>query len=204
MILYSVKKAKNPHLSDGEACDLAGIDRQLPSRWLAKYGHHYREWIEEALDHDSADDAEVLERVGMVNAVQGNYQFWRDMARQKGVIKEEVKEVKISINTDFSALLNGVNGDIVEARKRILLKARGVVVPGGPGMAAAAGVGEYPGAGDGAGELQERPLEMANALGTDRGRSERDQPLPALSERPAFASAYRVLDEGEVPPGAEE
>ncbi len=202
MILYSIHKAKNQGLADSEVCALAGLDAQNPMRWRVKYGTYFTDWLEEAIDHQSMDDAAVLERVGMIQAAQpGNYQYWRDMSRSKGVLKDEIKEVKITLNTDFSALLGG---DLAEARKRILLKARGMVVPGRPGVATGAGEREHPGPGNRASDVQERSLEMANALGKDRGRSERSEPLPAVPKQDSFAMLVELLDEGEIPSSSEE
>lgn len=203
MILFSIFKAENPGKSEDELCELAGIDPQLPSRWARKYGTLYLEWLDEAEDQSVLDDAKVLERVGMMQAVQpGNYQYWRDMAKSKGVIKEEVREQKITINTDFSAILLA-GGSFDEARARILETHRGMGNAIGSGMAAPPRVGEPEGAGVGARPLQARPVALAHALGADGGRAEQREPLPAVPEQDTFAGSYVVLDEGEVSTSAE-
>lgn len=205
MILFSVVKSRHPGMSDEEACLEAQLDPQLPARWAGKYGSYYLDWIEEAIDQGvAADDAAVLERVGMVNALQGNFQFWREMARTKGVIKEELPSKGITINTDFTVVLAAVGGDVHAARARLLQAARGLGDPGGSGMASPLSLGQPAGAGARAGELQARPVEMAHALGANRGRAEQGPAIPAVSKQAAFASTYVVLDEGEVPTGAEE
>lgn len=128
-LLFAINKAKNPHLSDDEVCDMMAIKKSAPTEWYRKYGTHYKEWLDEALDTFGNDqEAKMLEAVGMMQALKaGNYQYWRDMARTKGVIKEEVKTQNITINTDFSAIL--LSGNVQEARQRILAELRGVQAP---------------------------------------------------------------------------
>lgn len=124
MILYSIHKAKG--LSDAEACLAAEIDPQLPGRWATKYGTYYTEWLSEACDQGVMDDAAVLERVGMVNALQGNYQFWRDMARTKGVIKEEQPKASLTINTDFRVIMTASGGDLEALRAKMMEELLGI------------------------------------------------------------------------------
>ena len=204
MILYSIYKADHPELPDADICDQAGISRELPGSWRRKYKEYFTNWIEEAIDAGTSDDRKVLERVGMMQAVQaGNYQYWRDMARTKGVIKEPEQKPGLTVNTNFTQILVEVGGNFEAARARILQAARGVEDGSIPGLAGPAHGGEHPGAGAGAGEVQDRPVVLANALGANRGRAKSAQPVPAVPERPAFTSSYEVLDDGEVPPSTE-
>jgi len=205
MILYSIFKGKNPGMADHLVCEKAKIDPQLPMRWRVKYGVMYTEWLEEACDQESGDDAAVLERVGMMQAVQpGNFQYWREMSKTKGVIKEEAPKQGLTINTDFTVIMAGAGGNLDAARRRLLSAARGLGDSGGAGVVELARLRGSQGEGVGAGHVQGRPLEMANALGPDRGRPEPGPAIPAISEQAAFAGSYEVLDEGEIPPGAQE
>lgn len=124
-LLFAMNKAKNPHLSEEEVCDMMHMARRNLTAWKTKYGSHFLEWLEEAVDTFGNDqEAKMLEAVGMMQALKSNnYQYWRDMARTKGVIKEEVKTQNITINTDFSQILIG---DVKTARERILQELRGV------------------------------------------------------------------------------
>lgn len=205
MILYSIHKARNPGLSDQEVCDRAGVDPQNPMRWKVKYGTYFIDWLEEACDQEVGDDAAVLERVGMIQAVQGgNFQYWREMARTKGVIKEEQPKAALTINTDFTVIMQATGGNLDAVRNQLLLAARGVVELQGSGVAAPDHGREHQGAGARARDVQARPVEMAHALGANRGRPEQGAPLSTLPEQAAFASSYEVLDEGEVSAGAQE
>lgn len=210
MILYSIHKSRNQHLSDSEVCAKAGLDPQLPNRWAVKYGSLYMDWLGEAMELETGDDALVLERFGMMQALQpGNFQYFREMAKTKGVIKDEAPKASLTLNTDFNVILLATGGDLNAARAQLLQAARGLAIPGGPAMALPAlGAERQPGsdqgAGNRAGHLQGGPLEVSDALGSDGGRPEQGEPVPALSRRPAFASSYRVLDEGEIPASAEE
>ena len=81
MILYSIMRAKNPGADNAEVCRQAGCAPDMPGRWAGKYGSHFTNWLEEALDAQVDDDAAVLERIGMIEASQGNFTFWKEMAR---------------------------------------------------------------------------------------------------------------------------
>lgn len=208
MILYAIKKAKNQHLCDSEVCGLAKIDPQLPNRWEVKYGSYFRDWLEEAMDMEVEDEAEVLHAVGMMQAVRpGNFQYWREMARTKGVIKEEQPKIGLTLNTDFTVVMAAVGGDFNAARARILQDLRGVGDAGGsrvalplePGYA-----GGDPGPGAGTSQVQERPVALAHALGANGGRAEHREPVSAVPESHSFTSTYEVLDDGEILVGAEE
>lgn len=205
MILYGIYKARNQHLGDGEVCDMAKIDRQLPMRWKVKFGTYFTDWLEQTIEMESGDDALVLERFGMMQALQpGNYQYFRDLARSKGVIKEEESKKSLTINTDFTVILQASGGDLHAVRDRLLQAARGLEHQGGSRVVESHRLGKPEGAGGGAGDVQGEPVAVANALGADRGRAERTQPIPAVPEQDSFASTYRVLDEGEVFAGAKE
>lgn len=208
MVLYSIHKGRFPGLSDSEVCDKAGLDRELPARWEKKYGSYFTDWLTEAVDMDSGDDAAVLERVGMMQAAQpGNFQYWREMARTKGVIKDEQPKKGITLNTDFTVVLQNFGGDLAAAKDQLLRAARGLGESGGAGVVESHRLDHQPhepqGAGNRAGAMQGRPVALADSLGADRGRAEQREPVPAVPQRPAFASTYVVLDEGEIPAGAE-
>lgn len=126
MLLFAMKKAENQAESDTEVARIAGIDPQLPNRWASKYGTLYLEWLEEFVDSTPmGNEAALLERVGMIQALQSNnYSFWKDLAKKYGVIKEEVGNLSITLNTDFTAVL--VEGSPERARERILREVMGV------------------------------------------------------------------------------
>lgn len=128
-LLFAMNKAKNPHLSEEEVCDMMHMARRNLTAWKTKYGSHFLEWLEEAVDTFGNDqEAKMLEAVGMMQALKSNnYQYWRDMARTKGVIKEEVKTQNITINTDFSGIMIG--GDIKTLRDKLLQEFRGIQAP---------------------------------------------------------------------------
>jgi hypothetical protein len=178
MILYAITASKHPHLVEDELCDLIGIHRRSVKRWKELYDspeqkkNYFSDWLEEFVDANTNIDEHkkaVLEAVGMINATQGNFQFWREMARTQGVIKEEPKNTSITINTDFSQIAIGADFD--EARRKMLENLRGVVVEGRPRVANDPKPGEREGSGVGASEMQDRSLVLPDTLGTNRRRS---------------------------------
>ena len=186
MVQFSLYKAEMPGATCAEVCASAGIDPQNPGRWASKYGSHFLIWLEEAVEHCGIDDARVLYRVGMAQAMQpGNYQYFRDFARTLGIIKDEVKVQNITINTDFSQILIACGGDLERARSELLQKARGVVIQARPGVALPIDVGQ-PGGGGGAGDrvsqLQGESMALDDSLGADGGCATEGKPVPAISK----------------------
>lgn len=184
MILYAVTRAKSPTLVDKEICELTGLAPPTIASWSAKYGHDYLEWLEEMIDQFMPDkEAEMLHAVGMIESLQGNFQFWKEMAKTKGVIKEDVKNLSVTINTDFSHVVNGESFE--DARKRILQSLRGVGESGKSRMAESAAIqhaGSSKSKGAGTRTVQERSVVLADPLGSDGGLSGTGQPLPAFSK----------------------
>lgn len=130
MILYSINLGKNPGLTSAEVCRLTKIDPGLPGKWAAKYGTYFLNWLEEAKDAQTDDDAAVLERVGMIRAVQaGGFSFWKEMARAKGVIKDEQPKKGLTINTDFTVIMQESGGNLELARQKMLAAVRGHAQP---------------------------------------------------------------------------
>jgi len=187
MQLFAIKKSESPGLGDGDIAKEMNIDPQLPRRWAERYGRHYLEWLEEYVESNvTGNEALVLERVGMVQAVQrNNYSFWRDMAKKHGVIKEEVKDTThITINTDFSHIF--VGADFNDARRKILDAYRGLGNKTGPGVVDVAHerLQICEGREDsGVGSMQDGPVEVVNPLGEDRGHAEQGEPVPAVPRK---------------------
>ena len=204
MELFALKKAVNPEMGDGDIARLAKIDPQAPGRWAKKYGSYYLSWLEEFLEQYVEDDhAKLLDMVGMTRARQGNFQFWDRMAKKHGVIADEPKEMKVTLNTNFEVILQG--GDLADARRRILQEVRGlgdaraIEVVSAPARELGGGV---EGSGGGAGDLPTGPLALPAPLGRDGGRSEREGAVSAVSKRPSLAGSDPRLGKRAVPPGA--
>lgn len=197
MILFAAAKARNPDMSDLEIFNELGTKTNLHKQWVKRYGEHYQNWLEEFVDGQTYRKSELLEIVGMSQAIQpGNYQYWRDMAKTHGVIRDEPKtSTTINVNTDFSQVHNGTES-FEDARRRLLSELRGVDYKGGSRVVDAVGI-PIPtgreGEGDRACRMQEEPLAMANPLGEDRGCSEQGVPIPAIPERPTPTSDDPLL-----------
>lgn len=132
-ILFALAMAKSPHLVEEEIAAEIGLSKTTLKTWKEKYGTKWQNWLEEMLDQHAPDkDAELLKSVGMIHALQGNYQFWKDLAKTAGVIKEDAKPLHVTINTDFSHI---ALGDFNEERARLLSELRSVGKSGKPGVA---------------------------------------------------------------------
>jgi len=195
-ILFAMCKAKNAHMTDSEVAHEVGITPQAVSRWRCDYGSSFSGWLEEMIDQYAPDkDAELLHAVGMVHAVQGNYNFWKDMAKSKGVIKEDSKPMHITINTDFSHISIG---DFHEERARLLSELRGVGKSGKSRVAEPVTIEHQGGSeskGDRTSEVQDRSMALANPLGSNRGRARTRQPVPALSQQATSSDSDSLLAE---------
>lgn len=173
MMIYALRKARSPGAPETELCASCGIEPSSPRKWKEKYGSYFSEWLEEFMELESGQDHELLEAVGMAQALQGgNFQYWREMARMKGVLKDEIKPSHITINTDFSQILIASGGNLEAARERLLASARGLEFKEGVRVVDALELREPASAGDGAIEVQDESMALAHALGGDRGRSE--------------------------------
>lgn len=202
MILFAMEKAKAPGDSDTEVAKRAGITPSSPSKWAKKYGTLYLEWLDEFIETAFySKQAEVLEAVGMIHATQGSYQHWRDMSKKHGVIAEDVKEVRVTLNTDFNIVL--AQGDLADARRRILQEVRGLGEPGKPrvvDVTPSKDASSPEGSGNRAGNLQGGSLALPDSLGGDGRQSERGTPIPALPERHTPTGVDKILAKRAVPP----
>lgn len=197
MILFAIEKAKAPDESDAELARRSGSNPNMPNAWARKYGELYKVWLDEFVEGASfSRESEVLELVGMIQASQGNFSFWKEMARKHGVIKDEVKELSLTINTDFSQILVG---DPNEARRRILLETRGVVVPTRPGVAAPTGIGQQEGAGSGAGDVLQKPMEIPNTLDSDGRQPEQGKSVSVVPKQNPPSGSRRILANRKIP-----
>ncbi len=194
-MLYAMCKAKNPTWSDPEIAKELGFGSATIGSWK-RYGSAFTSWLEEFIDQHAPDkEAELLHAVGMVEALQGNYNFWKDLAKSKGVIKEDTKNLTINLNTDFSHISIG---DFNEQRARILSELRGVGVSGKSGVAEPVTIehqGSNKGPGNRAGKVQGRPMAFLDTLGTDRGRNGTAESVPAVSEQEASTGGDSLLAE---------
>jgi hypothetical protein len=206
MWAFAIAKSKMPEASIEDIATEAGISAKTFYEWRKKYSRHFLEWLEDAVDSQHfGKEAALLEQIGMMQAMQpGNYQYWRDMARKHGVIADEVKSQNITINTDFSIISLG--GDIEEKRRRLLSQVFGLANGGGTPLAGTPALehqGSHSGAGNRASSVSERPVEVLDPLGADRGHSEQGISLPTVPEQDPPSSADPRLDEGAVLIGAE-
>jgi len=182
MMLYAMCKAKNPTWSDPEIASELGFGTSTIGSWK-RYGSAFTSWLEEFIDQHAPDkEAELLHAVGMVEALQGNYNFWKDLAKSKGVIKDEAKTFNLTINTDMSHI---AIGDFNEQRARLLSELRGVGISGKPRVAEPVTIehsSSSKGPGDRASEVQDRQVALVDSLGSDRGFTRKRKPVPTVSE----------------------
>lgn len=207
MILFAIQKAKNPSCTEEECLTALAINKASHANWKRKYGVHYLDWLEGMIDqHTDHKKVELLEAVGMVEAVQGSFPHWNALAKEYGLLRGDEKNVKITINTDFSkydAALSSA-ASFEDARRAILGELRGVEYKGRPGVAVPAGVRAHQGPGIRTVEVQGRSLEMDNSLGEDGGRPEREGALSAVPGRPSSHGDDPVLATVPASPSSEE
>jgi len=205
MMQFGIMKARDQAASDFQICQRLDINFSTFSRWRTKYGSYFTDWLEEFIEMQMGDHSALLEAKGMEMALQdGNFQYWREMARTKGVIKDDVKPASITINTDFTAIIAAAGGDLNAARARILQETRGLAQPGAAVVAPPAPQREQASPAARASDVQGGSLEVDNSLGEDRGHPEQGEPIPAVPRRHAPSSNYVVLDEGEISSNPEE
>ncbi len=203
MLLFAISKVRNPDLSDAEIFKELGSSKNLHKEWVKRYGKAYTDWLEEYMEGQTYRKSDLLEAVGMAQALQaGNYQYWRDMAKTHGVIRDEPKtSTTININTDFNQILSE-GKSFEESRRELLARLRGVEYKGRPRVVDAVGVtvsGGDGSEGDRASGVQEKPVAVDNSLGKDGGCSEPREPVPAIPVGQAPADPHPLLAKRKKP-----
>lgn len=190
MIIWAQYKCANMHLSEKEVSQGIGIQHSTFKGWEEKYTPHFQIWLEESYDQFSDyNDKKVslLEAVGMVEALQGNFQYWKEMSRTYGVIKDEAKnDIKLNFIGDFSRLLDK---DLDNAQDRLLSELSSVAVPKGQRMVKSSTEGNSGGLGDRISQMQEECVVLPDSLDSDGGCSEQGSSIPALPEQAAPTSS---------------
>lgn len=190
MLLYAITWAKDLTRVEDEVCDAIGIHRRSIKRWKELYDqpkqqrNYFSEWLEDTVESLANTDEQkksILEAVGMIEATQGGYQFWRDMSRTYGAIKEEVKSTSITINTDFSQIAIGANFD--EARRALLKSTQGVELPRTAPVAPIIEHQQPQGVGGGTGGVQEEPVAVLDPLATNGRYAKRGRAVPIIPSK---------------------
>lgn len=183
MIIFAAEKSKNPEMGDPDIARLAGLDPASPGMWVRKYGALYLTWLEECIEATAfGKEAQVLEMVGMIEASQGAFSFWKEMARKHGVIQDEVKELTVQVNTNFTTILAGESAQ--DARRRLLQEIRGLGNGGKPvvvDVTPSENTASPTSTGDRASNVQGGPVALPAALGSNRRRTKRREPIPGVS-----------------------
>ena len=161
LMWYVVKNRvgkKNIDMSDCKFLVKYDLGIKLISNWKLRYNigsdkHHlykkeiglcrpFDEWWENAKELALAPIKDVLEMVGRAEAAAGNFPFWKEMARTRGVISNEIIETR-NIHVDLKD-----DGKIIELskdqwnvrREAIMARLRGTDESAEDGMAESSSV----------------------------------------------------------------
>lgn len=145
--VIAVNKAENISKSNLEICKELGISEPEFSRWhndfviheFDKDGNvkasknHFQDWFDEVLEIRSGEEREMLRAVGMKKALEGEYNYWRDMSKTYGAISNDIVEHKHT-TIPFSLKENATLDDIKHAKAKLLAQQRSLGDAGGSGM----------------------------------------------------------------------
>lgn len=137
---------KNQGKSTEEILEQCGVTESEWKRWWSegkfleeKEGrtverNYFEEWWDSALQIKSGEEREMLRQVGLQKALDGNFNFWKEMARTYGSVTEEPAEgPKKAI--PFNLPTNATPEQLRDARQKLLESHRAVDDSAGSGMA---------------------------------------------------------------------
>jgi len=123
------------------------------------------QWYQEALENLGCNTKKMLEAVGKIMAANGEYSFWKDMARTYDVISaEKIEQKHTIIPADLGKYDELTDEQIERAQQRIMASLRGEEDKGDSRLLDDASEGQEPSE-NGADSLQERSLEIPIDLG---------------------------------------
>ena len=173
-------QAKNIDKTNEEILKSLDLSISLVETWDKQYGDYFRDFLVEALETFGQPLKESLHNLGWKMAMGGDFQFWKAMATTHGVVKNEVVEVNV-IARATKKLEDMSEGELLEHQKQLQAQLSGddSDLPavseehsGDGEMVAAPSGGEPRSDSNRDKPLQERPLEIPDALVQDRGRSQ--------------------------------
>lgn len=82
--------------------------------------NYFEEFFDESLQIRSGEEREMLRIVGMKRAMEGNYNYWRDMSRTYGTISAEQVEHKHMIIKFDELRSDATTAEIEDRRKKLL------------------------------------------------------------------------------------
>ena len=150
MLRVVVEMSKDEHQkkTNEEILKICGVTEKEWRDWwngyiIHEYGpdgevtsskNHFQEWWDSALQIKSGEERALLRQVGMQKALDGNFNFWTEMAKTYGSVTDEPAEpARKTIKFDLPK--NATPEQLREARQKLLESHRAVGESGSAGLA---------------------------------------------------------------------
>lgn len=181
MRLWVVARADRQHKDSSDEALLRRLKWKstLITDWKRWFDPGFSEWYADAIYAQGSPLRSLLEQIGRENAYKGDYNFWRDLARTHGVISNETVEHKINIGQFTKGLENLSDAELEKRANSMLSASRGVENQGTIDLAGTIDIGGQAGDGDRVGEMQEKPVVLAEPRGDGKPKEPRE-PGPAV------------------------
>lgn len=133
MRLFALSSFFDPELrgkSPDKICKAIGISNARYREWLG-YEPWFSEWLEELrASLGGANRRAALEFVGMQQAMNGEFNFWKAMALKEGVISPDRLDVGAAIPANLGAMKDASQSDLDALQNSILAGLRSQGEPG--------------------------------------------------------------------------
>lgn len=139
-VAIEFNKAENADVPTDDILKKCGVSNAEWNRWRNEYvlieydenkepkgsKNFFEEWLEDVLEIKEKEERELLRLIGMQKAVEGNYNFWKDLSRTYGAISAEQVEHKHTI-LQVKIKADATPAELNELRQKLLASNRGAV-----------------------------------------------------------------------------
>lgn len=156
MYAYAMQRGKPENISrrDDEICEQINLHPSNVAKWRKEADPYFSEWLENFLLRNSSVPIlkKMLEDVGNQKALEGEFNFWRQMALKHGVIAHEQQTLNI-VPVNLSQYDKWTDAELESYRHSLLSAVKGVEEQGGVTVVEASADGGHKGDTGGTGSL---------------------------------------------------
>lgn len=107
------------------------IHEQDPQGNITNSLNHFEKWFDNALQIRSSEERALLRHVGMTKALEGNFNFFKEMGKTFGAITDEEVDRAPSV-IPFTIRGDATPEEIADARQKLLSEVRALEHASGP------------------------------------------------------------------------
>ncbi len=166
MRIWVQERVKPEHKgkSDEEVARSMGANESYVKYWANRYGEHFLDWYEIELERAISPIKALLHAVGIEKALEGDFQYWKELSRTWGVISAEQVEQKISVSRAADQYDNLTEEQLIERQKKLIRQAQSLEHERTDDVAGESSVGGQGSSSNGSGDVQEGLLANIDAM----------------------------------------